>query len=345
MSEKIKCSRCKYRLPKLVCGCPESKYYNQKIEHTMSCEYFINNPAQGLFSEALVKSAILDSPEQNEQLAREVIGKFEEALRLGLPQDDEMIARFSLGQICLRFAWPKQPGSRPSNQEVMRAIKEMEASVIIDSQGGYGYFLNRINSARLQTLAAAYGAISQRIQEEQGTDSAIAYVQQKLELFNYLPGPPSLLLLNLGELYESKGQTANARTIFMKVLERAENPVDDIDSDVRKSIENRIQETKSQEKKKSGCFIATAVYGNENAPEVENLRRFRDQLLVRSCVGRAFIIFYYLVSPTIARLIEPSEPIKSLIRTIVLRPALWLSQELTRNKQKKSRPHNLEQLY
>lgn len=334
MPEKIKCSRCKYRLPKLVCGCPESEYYNQKIEHTMSCEHFVNNPAQGLFSEALVKSAILDSPEQNEQLAREVIGKFEEALRLGLPEDDEMIARFSLGVDCFQLPRHIQPVSPPSNQDLTRAIQDMERAVIIDSQGEYGYFLDPLNATRLQTLAAAYVAVSQRTQEKQGTDSAIAYVQQKLELFNYLPSPPSLLLLNLGELYESKGETSHARTIFMRILERAENPVDDIDSDVRKSARNRIQETKSEKKKQSGCFIATAVYGDENSPEVEALRRFRDYFLARNYTGRAFIAIYYLASPPIARLMKASELTKKLVRAILLKPALWVSQQTCREQGK-----------
>jgi len=42
-----------------------------------------------------------------------------------------------------------------------------------------------------------------------------------------------------------------------------------------------------------GCFIATAVYGNINAPEVNALRRFRDNTLVHNTAGRAFVDFYY----------------------------------------------------
>jgi len=48
MSE-IKCSRCKHRLPKEICGCSKSPYYNQKIEPTDSCDYFLENPAQEHF--------------------------------------------------------------------------------------------------------------------------------------------------------------------------------------------------------------------------------------------------------------------------------------------------------
>ncbi|MFH0870693.1 MAG: CFI-box-CTERM domain-containing protein [archaeon] len=41
------------------------------------------------------------------------------------------------------------------------------------------------------------------------------------------------------------------------------------------------------------CFVATAVYGNINAPQVEVLRQFRDNVLANSSFGRAFINFYY----------------------------------------------------
>lgn len=327
MSEKIKCSRCRHRLPRMICGCPESDYYNNKIEHTTYCEHFVNNPAQDLYSKALAASVILEGSEDHEQRAKEVIGELKEALKIGLPKDDQVRAKFMLGGTYYALLRHKARQAWPMSQELKRAIEEMEAAVIIDSQEGYKYFLEPINSARLQTLAATYVAVSQRTQEKQGTHSAIAFVKQKLELFNYLPSPPSLLLLHLGELYESKGQTTNARTIFMKVLERAENPVDDIDSNVRNSARSRIQETKSGEKKQSGCFIATAVYSNENSPEVETLRRFRDHILVRSYTGRGFITFYYLVSPSISRVIKASGLAKKVVRVVVLRPALWLSQQ------------------
>lgn len=41
------------------------------------------------------------------------------------------------------------------------------------------------------------------------------------------------------------------------------------------------------------CFVATAVYGDKNAPQVQTLRDFRDNVLMRSAIGRAFVDFYY----------------------------------------------------
>lgn len=51
----------------------------------------------------------------------------------------------------------------------------------------------------------------------------------------------------------------------------------------------------------SGCYIATAVYGSYNCPEVWTLRRFRDNTLDETWYGRAFIQTYYAISPTLVK--------------------------------------------
>jgi hypothetical protein len=55
-------------------------------------------------------------------------------------------------------------------------------------------------------------------------------------------------------------------------------------------------------KKGGGCYIATCVYGSYRCPEVMMLRRFRDNVLCRSWVGRAFVRVYYSTSPMIVRI-------------------------------------------
>ena len=53
--------------------------------------------------------------------------------------------------------------------------------------------------------------------------------------------------------------------------------------------------------KSSGCYIATAVYGSYNCPQVWTLRRFRDNTLDATWYGRVFIKTYYAISPTLVR--------------------------------------------
>lgn len=56
-----------------------------------------------------------------------------------------------------------------------------------------------------------------------------------------------------------------------------------------------------QGEKSGGCYIATAVYGSYDCPEVWTLRRFRDNKLSKIALGRIFIRVYYAVSPTIVK--------------------------------------------
>ena len=56
-----------------------------------------------------------------------------------------------------------------------------------------------------------------------------------------------------------------------------------------------------QQSRNGGCYVATAVYGSYDCPEVWTLRRFRDNTLDRTWYGRAFIRAYYAVSPTLVR--------------------------------------------
>lgn len=50
-----------------------------------------------------------------------------------------------------------------------------------------------------------------------------------------------------------------------------------------------------------GCYVATAVYGSYDCPEVWTLRRFRDNTLDSTWYGRLFIKTYYAISPTLVK--------------------------------------------
>ena len=52
-----------------------------------------------------------------------------------------------------------------------------------------------------------------------------------------------------------------------------------------------------------GCYVATCVYGSYDCPEVWVLRRYRDNTLMNSWKGRAFVKLYYCVSPRIVKLL------------------------------------------
>ena len=61
-----------------------------------------------------------------------------------------------------------------------------------------------------------------------------------------------------------------------------------------------------------GCYVATAVYGSYDCPEVWTLRRFRDNTLAETWYGRAFIHTYYAISPTLVKWFGKTEWFKNL---------------------------------
>lgn len=77
-----------------------------------------------------------------------------------------------------------------------------------------------------------------------------------------------------------------------------------------------------QEQAKTGCFIATAVYGDEWNPDVVALRRFRDDVLGRRRLGQAVLGAYYRTSPTLARYLGRSAALRHLLRKWVFEPTL-----------------------
>jgi len=66
-----------------------------------------------------------------------------------------------------------------------------------------------------------------------------------------------------------------------------------------------------------GCYIATAVYGSYNSPEVRVLRKFRDAYLEKRFLGRKFIILYYKYSPNMANELKNKKKLNSLVRKIL----------------------------
>lgn len=50
-----------------------------------------------------------------------------------------------------------------------------------------------------------------------------------------------------------------------------------------------------------GCYVATAVYGSYDCPQVWTLRRYRDYTLAGTWYGRAIIRTYYAISPTLVK--------------------------------------------
>jgi len=70
-----------------------------------------------------------------------------------------------------------------------------------------------------------------------------------------------------------------------------------------------------------GCLIATATYGSEMAPQVQQLRELRDGKLLQTNSGLAFMElfnqFYYSFSPIIADYERENPVFKEMVKIVI----------------------------
>ena len=66
-----------------------------------------------------------------------------------------------------------------------------------------------------------------------------------------------------------------------------------------------------------GCYIATAVYGSYDCPQVWTLRRYRDNRLRATWLGRVFVKCYYAVSPLMVKLFGRTKWFNSFWRKVL----------------------------
>jgi len=173
-------------------------------------------------------------------------------------------------------------------------------------------------------------------------------IPRYLEMRLIIPTARAVLRINLAFLFQRQGATEripallnDARRMLAEVQADPLGPKDASTSDgkrmdmvlatlhelqaqvVAPTPAERQVNLSSTPKASGGCYIATAVYGSYEAPEVVVLRRFRDQRLNASAVGRVFVRTYYLVSPHLVSLFQE--------RRVARVPARWVLDRIVRS--------------
>ena len=73
-----------------------------------------------------------------------------------------------------------------------------------------------------------------------------------------------------------------------------------------------------------GCFVATAAFGSPFDEQVNTLRTFRDQIMLKSAIGKRFTDLYYRYGPILAKIIEKRSWARAATR-IALMPVVILA--------------------
>ena len=133
---------------------------------------------------------------------------------------------------------------------------------------------------------------------------------------------------SLCDLYLSIEEYMKASEHGYKVQNSGSNAADQCISAAGSGIAGKLKPTSEQthqQSKGGGCLIATAAFGSEMAPQVQFLREIRDNTVLQTESGSAFMTsfnqFYYSFSPAIADYERENPAFKEAVK-ITLTPLL-----------------------
>lgn len=103
----------------------------------------------------------------------------------------------------------------------------------------------------------------------------------------------------------------------------AENQIEETTEDIEAAVDERpeVNVDVGDNNTGGGCLIATAAYGTELAPQVQFLREIRDNTVMSTSSGAAFMSgfssLYYTFSPTIADMERDSPLFRDAVRVFI----------------------------
>lgn len=113
---------------------------------------------------------------------------------------------------------------------------------------------------------------------------------------------------------------ANSEENYESVLPQFENTLNSITFLSVLPGESKTDENSSTTEG-GGCLIATATYGSEFAPQIQQLRETRDNIILKTNSGRAFTesfnLVYYSFSPAVADLERQSPVFKESVKLLL----------------------------
>lgn len=134
----------------------------------------------------------------------------------------------------------------------------------------------------------------------------------------------------LGNVINNAGRNVTATgDAAYNLQSQALQSINQISSNIKDVILKDISKRYS-----SGCFITTAICKSRNLPDncddLQTLRQYRDNILLKSDDGKVWVKIYYLVAPEIVESInrhDNSDEIYEMLNISYLQPAIRLIKE------------------
>ncbi len=190
--------------------------------------------------------------------------------------------------------------------------KEMVAQCEIADSKAHG---DREILIRSHVLKAQLYGNWQKIQGIRGTHKKAAqYYEETLNLIR--PLDDSKLEAEIRYRYALFCRVSGVGGGKEKAIQNFEKVIGLVGTESELGLECAKELAKEKSTKGKACFVATAVFEDANAHEVEVLRRFRDEVLFSKSIGRSLIRVYYRIGPMLAALIGRSPSLKFPLRIL-----------------------------
>ncbi len=208
------------------------------------------------------------------------------------------------------------------------AVEAGEAALRMDEAEGLGEFEKKpFRDMVFQVLETEWVfGDSKELRAAHGPKVAAEMLLKKLSLLDYLPGTyMPIAQIRVADLLFDSDQLDVAKTYYKRGIDA--DPPFDPDGGGPEIYARQVGHARARWSAMGGdgsCWVATVLYGPDST-EVSLLRELRDQVLVRTSVGRFASSRYYRTGPALAAWAKKSGAVAAMLKWLLVRPALLIA--------------------
>ena len=349
------CRNCLHRKTAWLCTHPKSKHFQQRVGADDTCAYFEESLGEAHFIRAGSTNFLLlnaTTVNEKQRWLTEILSNYNSAIQAGLPAEDEAGANLGIAIACghvLKERFNASNNMAELDSDVAQTmLTSLRRAGETEKKYHVGYVAN--NWFQLGYVDLLLALKTTVIHKKESAQAAERFVRDLLAIFEHvIPTPLPRLQFTLGNYLLQAGKREAAANCLRDVcasisrkesrfipnvasfqreadslLRQASGVTGTQQNDRTSTSRQTVKGRSSNQPTKSGCFIATAAFGSPYVPEVEFLRSFRDTVLLKSWPGRAFVRFYYRVSPPLADVIVHSSLLRTFARHLLIAPILYV---------------------
>jgi len=197
----------------------------------------------------------------------------------------------------------------PGEISISYTIRTITAKNFMATVDGTNYSVEIMTGSQVSNFKPSSDSIMLTVDD----DAPILVIVPKL----LLAGPYEVLLN--GNPLDFKQYYQNSTHSWIRIEPTEDGSIMIIDTS--KISDQVSQQPQVSTQPQGGCLIATATYGSELAPQVQFLREIRDNTVMSTSSGAAFMTgfnqLYYSFSPTIADMERENPMFQELVRAFI----------------------------